>query len=397
MTGGELLEAHLQPFQFQSWDNLQGVQHVAMHPSKTLAVIAARRDRDDLDLFVSYLRTTKINGVNEGWTTPMPLDGLNTEFDEVFPQWDGRDIHFSSNREGHFAMYLSKAVTQWLRAERNLDLPVDDVDVLSFVEIGPGRTWISSRKTSNDIIGVRRLKWPEASSILDEGWTFCLKVNGQIASDQLLVMRDMATKQIVDNIRTDVSGCADLAGIPNDRSWLVQWRNEGWNGDVKDAVAEIVNPDGIVVRRFKLSAANRWELVLLPLDAINDVVTHANGDHSSWPYGQIAEEVGVVFFEFGESTPSEQEWTRFRSWASQQPTSNDGVWLITGYADSTGSEAFNQTLSVERARRIADQLSALPNWPSGQMKVEGAGSSESFGSAPSQNRRVEVRWVPAMQ
>ena len=153
-----------------------------------------------------------------------------------------------------------------------------------------------------------------AGGVVDigEGWAFCLKVNGQIASDQLLVMRDMATKQIVDNIRTDVSGCADLAGIPNDRSWLVQWRNEGWNGDVKDAVAEIVNPDGIVVRRFKLSAANRWELVLLPLDAINDVVARANEDHSSWPYGQIAEEVGVVFFAFGESTPSEQEWTRLK-------------------------------------------------------------------------------------
>ena len=397
VTGGDLVKEHLEPFQFQSWEKLQGVQHVAMHPSKTLAVIAARRDRDDLDLFVSYLRTTRITGVNEGWTTPMPLDGLNTEFDEVFPRWEGRDIHFSSNREGHFALYRSKAVTQWLRAEHNVDLPIHDVDVLSSVVIGLGRTWVSSRKSSEELVEVSRLNWPEASSRLGQGWAFCMKVNDQIANDQLLVIRDMATRQIVDNIRTELSGCADLEGVPNDRSWVIQWMNDDWIGEVNDAVVEILDPHGNVVRRFNLSAANRWELVLLPLDQVDDVGLRVHEDRSSWPYGQFVEEVGIVFFAFGEATPSENEWSRLKDWASMQPTPNEGTWMITGYADSTGTESFNQSLSWERARGIAKQLSTCLNWPMNQIKVEGAGSSESFGSIPSQNRRVEVRWVPSMQ
>ena len=42
------------------------------------------------------------------WTTPVPLDGLNGQ-DEVFPQWDGQDIRFASNREGPFALYRARA------------------------------------------------------------------------------------------------------------------------------------------------------------------------------------------------------------------------------------------------------------------------------------------------
>jgi outer membrane protein OmpA-like peptidoglycan-associated protein len=64
---------------------------------------------------------------------------------------------------------------------------------------------------------------------------------------------------------------------------------------------------------------------------------------------------------------------------------------VRGHADTTGSSAHNATLSMNRARAVADALSS-EGIPESALVVSGAGSAEppAAGMSP---RRVEVRLV----
>ena len=71
--GGPLQLESLVPFRAPSWSALGHLQHVAMHPDRPVAVMAAVREgADHLDLFLSYRRP------DDTWSKPMPLDALNT-------------------------------------------------------------------------------------------------------------------------------------------------------------------------------------------------------------------------------------------------------------------------------------------------------------------------------
>ena len=74
---------------------------------------------------------------------------------------------------------------------------------------------------------------------------------------------------------------------------------------------------------------------------------------------------------------------------------------VLGHTDSTGSDAYNQTLSVNRAQAVAQVLSA--NGVQGaRLATQGYGESQPKASntteeGRSANRRVEIRLVPVTQ
>ncbi len=71
---------------------------------------------------------------------------------------------------------------------------------------------------------------------------------------------------------------------------------------------------------------------------------------------------------------------------------------VLGHTDSTGSDAYNQTLSEQRAQSVAAYLSAR-NVNQARLATRGYGESQPRASnvneeGRSQNRRVEIRLVP---
>ncbi|WP_040727619.1 OmpA family protein [Thiomicrorhabdus sp. Kp2] len=75
----------------------------------------------------------------------------------------------------------------------------------------------------------------------------------------------------------------------------------------------------------------------------------------------------------------------------------DSKISITGHTDSTGPEAYNQTLSVKRAQDVADYL-AGKGIAADRMMVSGAGESSPIAdnatkAGRAENRRVEVEIV----
>ena len=74
---------------------------------------------------------------------------------------------------------------------------------------------------------------------------------------------------------------------------------------------------------------------------------------------------------------------------------------VLGHTDSTGSDAYNQTLSVHRAQAVANVLSANGVQPA-RMATQGYGESQPRASNTTEegraaNRRVEIRLVPVTE
>ncbi len=74
---------------------------------------------------------------------------------------------------------------------------------------------------------------------------------------------------------------------------------------------------------------------------------------------------------------------------------------VLGHTDSTGSDAYNQTLSVNRAQAVANYLTSR-GVASARLGVRGYGESAPIASNDSemgraQNRRVEIKVVPVTQ
>jgi outer membrane protein OmpA-like peptidoglycan-associated protein len=74
---------------------------------------------------------------------------------------------------------------------------------------------------------------------------------------------------------------------------------------------------------------------------------------------------------------------------------------VMGHTDSDGAEAYNQTLSEQRARSVADYLTAQGVQPI-RLATRGYGEMQPIASnetpeGKSQNRRVEIKIVPAVE
>jgi outer membrane protein OmpA-like peptidoglycan-associated protein len=79
----------------------------------------------------------------------------------------------------------------------------------------------------------------------------------------------------------------------------------------------------------------------------------------------------------------------------------DSLIDVTGHTDSTGSSTYNQTLSENRARAVADYL-ASRGVAAGRVRSQGYGETQPVASnateeGRSANRRVEIKIVPVTQ
>ncbi len=386
-TGGAMRKEQVRPRNVKAWEMLQHIQHVAMHPSGRKALISARRNGGDFDVFLSYRVPSRVPGGRESWSAPMPLDGINSEAEDVFPQWQGQDISFASNRSGKFQLFTSKAVRQFLRAEPFTLSPALQGELLGLVTVGPSFTWVARRLSEESSFEVIRVSWPEPERPLPSGWTLCINhdVEGQV-----LTIREVNTRAIVQTMTLDDQGCVSLEGLPSGNAWTIQW--EGTHASAS-ALAEIRSPEGLVVRRYELNFENGFAFVLLPLDLVDEMAGREVLDDSNWPASTLA----VVQFDVGSTRPIESSWNEFVAWSSELSRPNSGRWIITGHTDESGGSEVNLKLSLERASFVSNHLMQEKGWSREGMEVSGLGSKEPLGTDAAQNRRVEVRWVRSLQ
>ena len=98
----------------------------------------------------------------------------------------------------------------------------------------------------------------------------------------------------------------------------------------------------------------------------------------------------TVFFKIGSDKLSPQEEMNLSYLASKIKESPNATYTINGYADSaTGTPAFNQKLSLERAQVVKELLVKKYGISADRLKVAAGGGVDKFGQ-PILNRVVLV-------
>ena len=397
-TGGALTPLDLKPMRPESWASLGFIQHVSVDPSGRRAVLSARRKvggEGDLDLFVSHKLPPKRRSEGVTWTEPVPLDGLNTVADEALPHWHEGAIRFATNASGSFEVREASWRTQWLRHESALGEAIMPSEACSAIEAMPGLTWVTALDPVTGRWVVRALNHPEPEATMAEGWTLCLDLPSSASSarGERLLVRHAQTRRLRTVLETDSKGCVSLEGLPSGEAWVFEWQPSETRQGEESVAATVFSPDGVATRSHVLEGANGWAFVFLPLDAIAAMGMREGADGSQWPW--VPQH--VVFFARGASEPTSEAARALGAWLVGGVEVDSGKWQVVGHADNTGNEEDNQKLSLARARAVANRLEEAWGVDADALVVSGKGSTVPMGKNPERNRRVEVRWVPALQ
>jgi len=103
---------------------------------------------------------------------------------------------------------------------------------------------------------------------------------------------------------------------------------------------------------------------------------------------------GIVFFEFDSSVPPDSSAQTIDAVAANYRTCGWQSLSVTGHTDRSGSDAYNNALSLRRAEAVAGILSAR-GIASGNLTVDAKGETQPRVPTPDgernpQNRRVEI-------
>jgi outer membrane protein OmpA-like peptidoglycan-associated protein len=111
-------------------------------------------------------------------------------------------------------------------------------------------------------------------------------------------------------------------------------------------------------------------------------------------HAEASRYAAVVYFEVGSAAVGEDGQRELRWFVEKMQPYPQGVILVQGFADATGAEATNRTLSEDRARAVAGFLSAQGIGAS-RIVTEGYGTASPAATNVTakgrrSNRRVEV-------
>ncbi len=103
-----------------------------------------------------------------------------------------------------------------------------------------------------------------------------------------------------------------------------------------------------------------------------------------------------VYFDTGKATLTPQYKAQLCSAAQAADASENSLMLVLGYADTTGSQELNQTLSEKRAAAVVNHLQQVCKWkpyrmltPTGMATADPA-ADNATAAGRAQNRRVSV-------
>jgi len=209
------------------------------------------------------------------------------------------------------------------------------------------------------------------------------------------------TFRFVDNALVDVEGpdlyvfevgplveAMDLAVSSDGKEWVEVGRISGGRADVD--IAPHTNPGDVFhyvrLTDMKASCSGRWPGA--DVDAIGAIGAAIQFSLS-----------GSVLFDTGKWDLKPDAKAEIDALAAKLATYSKGRVVVEGHTDNVGSDADNQTLSVNRAQAVLAYLKIRPELSSFAFKAEGHGESRPTATneteeGQAKNRRVDVVLVP---
>jgi outer membrane protein OmpA-like peptidoglycan-associated protein len=317
---------------------------------------------------------------NDGsWSEAKNLgNGVNTPKDEISPFmfFNNEILFFASDGHQGFGgmdIFLSRVKNSEFLTPENLGLPINDQleQVALFITAQKDYAYfteLTKEEEENDRALLYRFKFPE-EIYLGENLT--------------------VTEGKVFNAKTGqpVDATLSLVSLTND-STLYQFQSDGKTGDFmmlypESAVSGLyVEKKGFLpkiynVERDKIQNVKDLKVELTPV-ASGEAFVFEN-----------------VFFEFDKYDLKPESMTslkRLQKFLLENPNVNI---MISGHTDNIGNEAYNQTLSLQRAKSVQKFLVSAGLHP-GRVMVEGKGDKEPLvpnTSSENQalNRRITIK------
>lgn len=333
------------------WPGLGEVMHLAYDEAHSRAVLAAYRDakREDVDLFL-------VSMTREGWSEPRPIEGVNTAYNEVFPNWIGGRLVFGSDRPGGAGGFDLYATDRWSSFEgverlgEPLNGPGDDVAAMGTEE---GWYVCTARRGGQGGLDVWWVGRADAADpeVRAEGWSVrVVREGGGVWEGAELELRGADGGIWFREVQGVGRMALDAVPMRNQFSAVVNAAAAGrgfvevWQGEA-------------LVLRLPMRSGVPFVLNLLALESIGESGWAAVEDASAWPaaFSRVQVLFGPDATRLDERGRGELErwWAR---WMDGEDGDIAGSVVVSGFADSVGTPGRNEAVSRLRAEAVRDWL-----------------------------------------
>ena len=411
----------------EAWEGIGRIQHVSIDSDRGLAVISARPypGANDYDLFISSsVEPSRLQSKSSGsesaprkWSRLFPLSSLNTDDNEVFPQFVEGGLYYASNGSfgasqssptKDFDIFFASRDLQWQSAVP-LSSPFNSsLDDLSVVVLNEDEMYVSSNRQGNlDVFLISRPKLEPLAS----GFKLTITYDNLPVDGILVRWVDLSGIHYgapVFESSTDMNGEIFLDGLPSSKTLSLRV-GTSTAPPKKGSVIRIYNPDGDLVREYSINRAGIFTADFLPLDEIRGLQFLHGDDLSALPSRSPA--LISLHFDIDSIIPNKESRELLASWWTSNSRSILNTLISTplvieGHADMTGASLKNDVLSELRAVWFKEWLVAK-GVSSAMLSTRGMGarfpmilcpvnSPENSTDCPPEvhaaNRRVELRW-----
>lgn len=318
---------------------------------------------------------------NDRWTMPVNMgDSINTPWDEISPfiHFNQQDLYFASDGHpgmGGYDLFLShKNDTTWSRP-KNLGYPLNNHDdQVSLFISAEGTTGYYA----NEVVASGRI-------VSSKIYSFPIPVSARVEHPSNFLtgtVRDAQTKEPLEaelqlyNLVTDQRVSKVTSDVVSGKYFVVL--TEGQEYGI------FINKKGYLFKNLSFDYKEKDNLEPEVLDILLEPI--ATGAQT---------ELKNIFFETAKFTLQSKSKSELRS-VAEFLKNNPGLKIeIAGHTDNTGSQDFNATLSVNRAKAVYDFL-VQNGVDTNRMVYKGYGASEPVASndteeGKAQNRRIAFK------
>jgi hypothetical protein len=398
----------LRAFYSAEWPGFEAIQHVAIDPIRGVLVMsAAVSSEDDFDLYMAQESSA-------GWSAPIPLLGLNTDGDEVYPNFQDGTLLFACDGRpeglGGFDVYQSLRTDNYQSAQPlppPLNSQGDELAAIPAGDSWEAGFYLSASRAGSTGMDLWWVGPPSTEENIQADFALEFRHLREPLSGLDVVIQERGGGLHVFSGPCDEQGRVSIGNVPLDAAMTVK---------VSPRLAGRFIPDGAVchvferclstscleeywpgwklIRSYRMEGGTAFVFDLLPLDALGRWPRPHAGDASRLEV--IPNWTGR--FEKSRFELSENDQEEMRKWLNKAK-STEGNWpihrrlLIEGHTDANGSFEGNNILSLSRATH-AKRLVVSAGLSAEYITCIAKGDAEVTG-VPKLDRRVELRWVPA--
>ena len=286
----------------------------------------------------------KINGV---WAnTPIAVEGINTAANEIYPVDGATDFTFTSDRIGGLGGYDIYTLNKATNKTNNVGYPVNSAsDDLGMNKLSDNFYLARNTNGSIDmaIINYNPIYIP-VNGLLS------YLVDGTIAANQKLYVKDNELGQVIDSFFTDANANYKFTAKPNRNYTFIGQNADGFKEEIVLVTNEKVTPITSLAINLKGRSPKQIK------DSTAAVWARAEAKRLDSIAAASLDQKFIVRYGFDKSTLVPKEILVLDSLLNKLNAMPNAYIVVGAFTDCIGSYKYNYSLSVKRAKFVVNYL-----------------------------------------